>query len=700
VVDWQKTYGGSANNDWAYSIQQTLDNGYIVSGVSKSFGSVGSEDLWVLRLNPNGSVAWENTYGGGKGTSIYQTLDGGYIVGPESGGALLLKINPDWHPDGPGSIAWQKRVGIGRVYRFSPTSDGGYIITGEMPGPGGNDILVLKVDSKGNIGPDYPGTWQNRYSGNGAEAGWSIKQTSDNGYILVGDTSSFGAGGWDTYIFKLNSDGSVAWQKTYGGASNEQFANSIRETSDGHYIAVTPTWSFGAGSSDLLVLKLNTNGEIPGCSVIADSNFIVYPTSASAVETNIVPVQSNAVVMDTDVEGEEVFPETSVVCETPYMPCFEVNKMRVEDKRCSIRGDRTVTEGSFRFADGADPFDPENDDVTVTIGAEEFTILAGSFVEEDPFDSTHYSFRGRVPGVGRVRIRLNFGECTWRVVTKGMNAAPLYKSDGTTVKLAIGMNVGDDDFIWTKKRRRCSIPDVRLAIYRADPQIDCCDVDACMFDGSHDSDTAGVPPSGWTEKYPRWGGTEEVTRQEAEALGVTIWVDESTFVGPSGKSVHFSDTSVGAGSCISGELFHSFAPASSVVLEYYMRTSNSSYEGVFVALVNDELRKTSDMAAFSNGCCGASPGHIGIINMSTGENWKRPEFLPYSEDTWYFVRLTLDLIANQESIYVEEVSNPSNNATYDVVPNFPFTEVNQIQIVTSCSQGADTYIDNICIRPR
>ncbi|MDY6990711.1 MAG: CARDB domain-containing protein [Thermodesulfobacteriota bacterium] len=211
-----------------------------------------------------------------------------------------------------------------------------------------------------------------------------------------------------------------------------------------------------------------------------------------------------------------------------------------------------------------------------------------------------------------------------------------------------------------------------------------------------DNETIGEPPSGWTDQYHGWGGTTFYTLEEAEALGVTIRVNDSSFLSLP-NSIHFSDASLGSGSGISGQLFHNITPTSSIVMEYYMLTSNSNYEGVFVRLLQAGDSHCSHMAVFSNGCCGGLADHVGIFHPSSG-NWIEPDFLPYSEDTWYYVRLTLDLAANKESIYVEDVSTPSNNATYNVVPNLPISEISQLRMSTSCSQGADAYVDNVCFR--
>jgi hypothetical protein len=154
-VTWAKSYGG-AKVDWAFSIQQTSDGGYIVAGETYSFGT-GGWDFWVLKLNSSGSVVWQKTCGGAdseEAYSIHQTNDGGYIV-------------------------------AGETYSFGA---GDY---------SDSDFWVLKLNSDGTV------SWQKRYGGEYWDEAHSIQQTSDSGYIVAGDTRSFGAGAADFWVLKL-----------------------------------------------------------------------------------------------------------------------------------------------------------------------------------------------------------------------------------------------------------------------------------------------------------------------------------------------------------------------------------------------------------------------------------------------------------------------------------------------------------------
>ena len=259
---WQKTFGGVLD-DFAYSIQQTTDGGYIVAGYTRVFETV-SSDVYILKLNSDGSLAWQKTFGGvldDFAYSIQQTTDSGYIVAgyTNSFGAgyddvYVLKLNSD------GSLAWQKTFGgtyYDGAYSIQQTTDGGYIVAGYTKSfrAGDSDVYVLKLNSDGSL------AWQKTFGGNDYDEAYSIQQTTDGGYIVAGYTRSFGAGGCDVYVLKLNSDGSLAWQKTFGG-SDWDYAYSIQQTTDGGYIIAGQTNSFGAGGSDVYILKLDSNGEL------------------------------------------------------------------------------------------------------------------------------------------------------------------------------------------------------------------------------------------------------------------------------------------------------------------------------------------------------------------------------------------------------------------------------------------------------
>jgi len=272
-ISWSKTIGG-ANNDYIYSIQQTSDGGYIIGGSTRSFGA-GNFDALIIKLDSSGNISWSKTIGGGSNEEVYsiqQTSDGGYIIGgytrsfgAGSYDALIVKL------DSSGNISWSKTIGgiyHDDVYSIQQTSDGGYIIGGYTNsfGPGDYDALIVKLDSSGNI------SWLKTIGGIDYDYIASIQQTSDGGYLVGGGTNSFGAGSSDALIVKLDSSGNISWSKTIGGIDYD-YISSIQQTSDGGYIIGGYTYSFGAGSQDALIAKLDSSGNISWSKTIGGTDY-------------------------------------------------------------------------------------------------------------------------------------------------------------------------------------------------------------------------------------------------------------------------------------------------------------------------------------------------------------------------------------------------------------------------------------------
>jgi hypothetical protein len=291
-LEWQKTYGGS-RFDEANSIQQTTDGGYIVAGFTDSHdGDVteekGYNDIWLLKLSRDGILEWQKSYGGSLWevpNSIKETSDGGYIVtGTTSssdgditeqkghGDAWVLKLSIN------GNIEWQKTYGgkeSDLIACIQKTKDGGYIVVGYtvsndgdvIMNKGHDDLWVLKLRIDGSI------KWQKTFGGGNSDRGTFIQVTSDGGYIVAGWTYSIDGdvteykGSADIWVLKIGIDGSLEWQKSYGG-SGEDIAYSIKESSYGGYILVGTTESNDGdvtefkGDIDIWVLKLSLDGNI------------------------------------------------------------------------------------------------------------------------------------------------------------------------------------------------------------------------------------------------------------------------------------------------------------------------------------------------------------------------------------------------------------------------------------------------------
>ncbi|MFX0196918.1 MAG: NosD domain-containing protein [Candidatus Hodarchaeota archaeon] len=257
---WDRTYGGS-ERDGGRSVEQTADGGYIILGWTESYG-VGGRDLWVIKTDIDGNVEWDKTYGGKKfetGRSVEQTTDGGYIIGGATfsygaGGEEVWVIKTD----ADGNIIWEKTYGgpdEDACRSVKQTADGGYIIAGARmtPGAGPFDVWVIKIDATGTV------VWEKTYGGPADDGSRSIEQTADGGYIIAGTTKSYGAGDKDVWVIKIDATGTVIWDKTYGGPESEM-GRIIEQTADGGYIIAGTTMSYGAGSIDVWMIKIDATG--------------------------------------------------------------------------------------------------------------------------------------------------------------------------------------------------------------------------------------------------------------------------------------------------------------------------------------------------------------------------------------------------------------------------------------------------------
>jgi Secretion system C-terminal sorting domain len=290
VIQWQKSLGGSAT-DYDFSIQKTVDGGYVTAGFSSSpdgqvTGNHGTYDVWVVKINDTGGIQWQKSLGG-SGTDqaewIQQTKDGGYIVAGTTNsidGDITGKFggNDCWvvKLDDTGGVQWKKCLGGTNeddgLY-IEQTFDGGYILSGLTGSNDGNvsgkhgayDGWVIKIDDTGHK------QWQRCLGGGSDDIVYMIHQTKDSGYIVAASSESNDGdvtgnhGMFDFWIVKLDDTGAITWEKSYGG-SGVDFGLAISQTNDGGYIATGYSKSNDGdvtgnhGDQDYWVLKIDDTG--------------------------------------------------------------------------------------------------------------------------------------------------------------------------------------------------------------------------------------------------------------------------------------------------------------------------------------------------------------------------------------------------------------------------------------------------------
>ena len=300
---WARTYGGEWP-DAAFSVQATSDGGFILAGSTNSFDAIntdfyivktddvgneqwnrvitdigfdsaqsvrqttdggfiiaGGDRFWVIKMDAEGNEEWNEKFGheGDVAYSIVQTVDGGYVAvgkididpyGRSPIEAWMVKI------DSVGNFSWGKIFGtVGRfdaAYSVQQTADGGFILAGEN-GSNSADLWLIKTDNNGNE------EWNRTLGGNSWDEGASVQQTKDGGYIAAGLTTSYGAGNTDLWVVKTDAQGNEEWSRTFGGIHPDE-AHSVRQTLDGGYILAGYTFSSFLTLRDILLVKLDPEG--------------------------------------------------------------------------------------------------------------------------------------------------------------------------------------------------------------------------------------------------------------------------------------------------------------------------------------------------------------------------------------------------------------------------------------------------------
>ena len=265
---WTKTYGGIGDEE-SYGMQQTADGGYIFIGIDSSSG-LGNYNVFAVKTNANGDTLWTKSYGGSNydfGQAVQQTADGGYIIAGYTGSfgagdadVYLLKITSN------GTLSWSKTYGGiygDKAWAVKQTADGGYIMAGNTssfgvtPNGNTNDLFLLKTDASGTL------TWSKAYGKDGDDWGYGVVQTHDGGYAVTGlSTKGSTDMGSEVYFMKTDANGDTLFTKSFSGGIDYDQGISIIQTNDSGFAIGGQASSFGNGGGDVYLIKTDKTGNL------------------------------------------------------------------------------------------------------------------------------------------------------------------------------------------------------------------------------------------------------------------------------------------------------------------------------------------------------------------------------------------------------------------------------------------------------
>ena len=287
---WMNTYGSTTNGDWANHVLQTSDGGFAVTGVTDYFFMGAGGNIYLGKMDSFGNLEWNSSFApaqSDEGMSLVNTADGGFAITGKTGSLMDYNVHL-LKTDNSGNSLWAwtyGTIGVGTpdvANSLAETSGGGFIVTGETAVTGnGLDVYLLKTDGQGVE------EWSLSLGGTGYDCGYCVQQTSDGGFVIAGLSESYGAGDGDAYIVKTDASGNELWHQVYGGPDNDYF-NSIQQTADGGYIAAGMTTGYGDPAGDVYVVKTDASGVVewirhPGGNSMDEGRSVVITSDGGYV---------------------------------------------------------------------------------------------------------------------------------------------------------------------------------------------------------------------------------------------------------------------------------------------------------------------------------------------------------------------------------------------------------------------------------
>ncbi len=272
-----QTFGGS-DIDYGFDIVEVSTGGFALAGYTRSFAE-SITDMWLVRTDPAGTLLWNRTFSGSVSDSVRA------LVEVRNGGFILIgntyNVGTSWEDvwlvrtDANGNHLWNRTFGgTGNDYGrdLVEVRTGGFVLMGSTNsmGAGGSDMWLIRTDANGNH------LWNRTFGGTGNDYGNTITEVRTGGFVLAGDTRSFGSGGQDLWLVKTDGAGNHLWNRTFGGAADDSNP-SLVEVRDGGFVLAGTTLSFGAGNSDWWVIKTDRTGNHLWNRTFGGTNFDTDP---------------------------------------------------------------------------------------------------------------------------------------------------------------------------------------------------------------------------------------------------------------------------------------------------------------------------------------------------------------------------------------------------------------------------------------
>lgn len=358
-VDWTRNFGGS-NSETAQSVVATSDGGYAILGYTNSQdGDITDKttdvnDYWLLKLDADGNLQWNKTYGGSKddrGQSVIQTSDGGYaIVGyamsDDGDGSNNEGFHDNWilKLDASGVVEWERSFGFSghdHSYDVVQTFDGGYFFVGFLDvtasngegnvGKGSSSLTRhgvgefwgTKLDAAGNL------VWRRFFGGTNNDRAYGVVTAQDGGFVITGSSESTDfdisntKGSYDFWVVKVSNTGDLIWERSFGGSGIDK-SYGIARTLDNAYVITGNTFSTDTdisknnGESDVWLIKVDDTGNLlwektfggtafdaaRNVRPLADGGFLVSGNSKSTdLDATSNAGENDLWIIRTDIEG-------------------------------------------------------------------------------------------------------------------------------------------------------------------------------------------------------------------------------------------------------------------------------------------------------------------------------------------------------------------------------------------------------------